>query len=167
MASSWSEFSPAGLLQVLVAQGVDFVVIGGLALVFHGSTRITQDLDICYSTEPANLEVLGLALRDLEASLFGLEENLPFVPDARTLHGTEILTLATRLGKLDLLRAPQGAPPYSELRDQAELISTGSFAVRVARPAHLIAMKRAAGRAKDLADIEELEAIADLRSRRT
>ncbi len=153
-------------MQVLVSHGVDFVVIGGLAVVFHGSTRITQDLDLCYSTEPVNLEMLGSALKNLEARLFGVEEDLPFVPDARTLHGTEILTLATRLGKLDLLRAPQGAPSYAKLRDQAETIDVGSFAVRVARPTDLIAMKRAAGRTKDLADIEELEAISDLRRKR-
>jgi len=164
--SSWPEFRPAEILQALVAQGVDFVVIGGLALVFHGSTRITQDLDICYSSAPANLEVLGLALQDLDAKLFGVEEDLPFVPDARTLQGTEILTLTTRLGKLDLLRAPGGAPPYPDLREHSELISTGSFAVRVARPDDMIAMKRSAGRAKDLADIEELEAISGLRRKR-
>lgn len=166
MTPSWPEFRPAELLQVLVSYGVDFVVIGGLAVVFHGSTRITQDLDLCYSTEPVNLEVLGSALLDLEARLFGVEEDLPFVPDARTLRGTEILTLSTRLGKLDLWRAPQGAPSYARLRDQAETISTAAFAVQVARPDDLIAMKRAAGRAKDLADIEELEAISDLRRRR-
>lgn len=164
--TSWPEFRPAELLQVLVAHGVDFVVIGGLAVVFHGSTRITQDLDLCYSTEPVNLEVLGSALQDLDARLFGIDEDVPFVADARTLQGTEILTLSTRLGKLDLLRKPQGAPSYADLRDQAETIATESFAVRVARPDDLIAMKRAAGRAKDLADIEELEAISDLRRRR-
>lgn len=161
--AEWPDFRPGDLLSVLVAHGVDFVVVGGLAAVFHGSTRITQDLDITYSTEPANLEVLGEALIGLEAKLFAIEEDVPFVPDARTLSQTEILTLATRLGKLDLLRSPSGAPPYPVLRARAELITAGDYAVRVARTDDLIAMKRAAGRAKDLADIEELEAIADVR----
>lgn len=163
----WPEFRPEDLLRALVAHGVDFVVVGGLALVFHGSTRITQDLDICHSTEPANLHALGETLIELEARLFGIEADVPFVPDARTLERTEILTLSTRLGKLDLLAQPSGAPPYSELRARAEVIAVGSFAIRVAGPDHLIAMKRAAGRTKDLADIEELEAIADIRRSRT
>jgi len=164
--AEWPEFRPGDLLGVLVAHGIDFVVVGGLALVFHGSTRITQDLDICYSTEPTNLHVLGEALVEMEARLFGIEDDVPFVPDSRTLGKTEILTLSTRLGKLDLLSRPSGAPPYSELRHRAERITVGSFAILVAGPEHLIAMKRAAGRTKDLADIEELEAIADLRRTR-
>lgn len=162
----WQEFRPAEILRELVGRGVDFVVIGGLAAVFHGSARVTQDLDISYAGDPANLEVLGSALANLDAKLYGVEEDLPFEPDARSLARTELLTLATRLGKLDLLRAPAGAPPYAVLRDGADVINLGDFAVRVASSAHLIAMKRAAGRAKDLADVEELEAISDLRSGR-
>lgn len=163
--ADWPAFRAADILAVLVAHGVDFVVVGGLAVVFHGSTRITQDLDLCYSAEPANLEVLGRALIELEAKLFGIDEDVPFTPDAKTLGRTEILTLATRHGKLDLLRSPSGAPPYPKLRERAELVQTGDFAIRVASPDDLIAMKQSAGRAKDLADIEELEAIVDVRRR--
>lgn len=163
--ADWSPFNPAGLLGVLVAHGVDFVVVGGLAAVLHGSARITQDLDVTYSAEPANLEVLGQALIDLDARLYGIEEDVPFVPDARTLAGTEILTLATRLGKLDLLRAPSGAPAYEVLRSRAQLVNAGDLAVRIADTESLIAMKRSAGRAKDLADIEELETITEVRRR--
>ena len=65
---------------------------------------------------PANLEVLGQALIELDAKLFGIEEDVPFVPDAKTLQRTEILTLTTKHGKLDLLRSPSGAPPYPTLR---------------------------------------------------
>lgn len=161
--ADWSDFRPADLLGVLVAHGVDFVVIGGLAAVLHGSSRITQDLDVTYSIEPANLEMLGRALVELDAKLYGLPEDLPFAPDARTLVQTEMLTLATRLGKLDLLRSPSGARPYVDLRARAQLVTTEDFAVRIAHADDLIAMKRTAGRAKDLADIEELEAIADAR----
>lgn len=148
-----------------MAHGVDFVVVGGLAAVLLGSTRVTQDLDVCYSAEPANLKVLGQALVELDAKLFGIEEDVPFVPDADTLARTEVLTLSTRLGKLDLLRAPGGAPPYPKLRANAELFEVGQIAFPVASTADLIAMKRSAGRAKDIADIEELEAIEDLRRR--
>lgn len=163
--SNWSPFNPAELLGVLVGHGVDFVVVGGLAAVLHGSARITQDLDVTYSAEPASLEVLGQALLDLDAQLYGIGEDVAFVADARTLAGTEILTLATRLGKLDLLRAPSGAPAYEVLRSRAQLVNAGDLAVRIADTDSLIAMKRSAGRAKDLADIEELETIADVRRR--
>lgn len=163
--ADWADFHPAGLLGALVAHGVDFVVVGGLAAVLHGSSRITQDLDVTYSAEPANLDVLGRALVELDAELYGISEDVPLVPDARTLAGTEILALATRLGKLDLLRSPDGAPPYARLRARAQLVNVDEIAIRIADSESLIAMKRSAGRAKDLADIEELEAIADFRSR--
>lgn len=164
--TDWREFQPAEALATLVAHGVDFVVVGGLAAVLHGSTRITQDVDVCYDSEPANLEVLGQALQDLDARLLGIEADLPFVPDADTLRRTEMLTLATSAGKLDLLRTPDTAPPYPELRRRAETVSVGAFAVRIASTADLIAMKAAAGRPKNLGDIEELEAIASHRQHR-
>lgn len=158
-----ADFSPADALGTLVSHGVDFVVIGGLAAVLHGSTRITQDLDVCYDSADANVEALGRALTDLEARLAGVEEDVPFVADAATLHGVQTLTLDTTAGRLDVLRAPDGAPAYADLRRRAETVTIGAFAVRIASPEDLIAMKRAAGRAKDLADVEELEAILDRR----
>jgi hypothetical protein len=43
------------------------VVIGGIAMIAHGSARITQDLDICFAPDQANLDVLGLTLIELRA----------------------------------------------------------------------------------------------------
>ncbi len=43
-------------------RAVDFVVIGGLAATFHGSARVTYDLDICYSRASANVRRLAAAL---------------------------------------------------------------------------------------------------------
>ncbi len=139
------------------------MIIGGYAAVLHGSARLTQDLDLCFGTDRANLRVLGQALLELEAKLFGVAEAVPFVPDAQTLAGVELLTLQTALGKLDLMTHPAGAPEYRKLRDGADRYEIGGFLVRVASVADLKAMKRAAGRPKDLADIAELEAIEQLR----
>ena len=47
-----------GLLRELLARGVDFVVIGGIAAVLHGSPRVTQDLDVCFATDAGNLGAL-------------------------------------------------------------------------------------------------------------
>jgi hypothetical protein len=158
-----AEFDPTRLLRALVDAGVDFVVIGGVAAVLHGSARNTFDLDICFASDPHNLEVLGSALLGLDARLRG-PHPVPFVPDAAALKRIEVLTLVTTAGDLDVLRAPSGAPRYDVLRGHADRYDVGGFEVRVACVEDLIAMKTAAGRAKDLADIEELEAILRLRS---
>src|SRR5438552_2573526 len=129
------------------------------------SARNTFDLDICFATDEANLAALGDVLSALGARLKGVDQELPFVPEARTLRQVELLTLVTSLGELDVLTRPPGAPPYQELRRGADRYDLGGFNVSVASIDDLIAMKQAAGRAKDLLDIEELEAIKRLRRR--
>lgn len=161
--ASWPEFSAIGLLRVLVSHGVDFVIVGGIAMVLHGSARVTQDLDICFAADQANLDVLGAALVALGATLRAVDAELPFVPDGQTLRQLSILTLDTRQGPIDLLRDPEGAPPYNELRSQADRVEVDGMAVLVASLDDLTAMKRATGRVKDRLDLEEIEVIARLR----
>jgi hypothetical protein len=154
-----------GILRRLVERGVDFVVIGAVAAVLQGSPRNTFDLDICFATDDVNLAALGDVLLALGARLKGVDEDVPFLPDARTLRQVELLTLVTSLGELDVLARPPGAPSYPELRRNADRYDLGGFNVSVASVDDLIAMKQAAGRPKDLLDIEELEAIKRLRRR--
>lgn len=156
--------SPTRLLVELADAGVDFVVIGGIAVVVQGHIRTTRDLDITYATSPDNLEALGQALVALDARLRGVTEVVPFVPDGRTLRGAELLTLETTEGSLDLLAAPPGAPPYSKLKARAERVEIEDRDVLIASIEDLVAMKRAAGRPRDLEDIEALEEIRQLRA---
>jgi hypothetical protein len=151
-------------MRALTGRGVDFVLVGGFAAVIHGSPRLTQDLDITYADDEANLRALGEALRDLEARLRDVDEDVPFRPDERSLGRVELLTLDTSAGPLDLVLHPPGAPPYAALRQRAKRVDVGGLAVLVASIDDLVAMKRAGGRAKDLADVEELEAIERLSS---
>lgn len=153
------DLDAAGLLQPLVERGVDFVIIGGVAAVLHGSARITQDLDIVFATDETNLQALGKVLVGLKARLRGGPDDVPFVPDAAALRRVDLLTLVTDYGALDVLARPSGMSSYESLRQNAERMDVGGFLVLVAHPLDLIAMKRTANRPKDLADIAELEAI--------
>jgi predicted nucleotidyltransferase len=153
----------AALLRRLAAADVDFVVIGGVAVIAHGHVRVTKDLDISYATDPANLERLAGVLQSIDARLSGLSEEVPFVADARMLRGTSVLTLDTTEGRLDLLASPDGAPPYRQLAERAETVDFGDVRVRVTSLDDLIAMKRAAGRLQDQADLQVLETILRLR----
>lgn len=162
---SWPEFHLAALLTRLTAHGVDFVVVGGIAMVGHGSARITRDLDVCYATDPANLEALGRAMVELGARLRGVDDGLPFVPDAQTLRRTSILTLESADGWIDLVVSPPGAPAYEQLRSRADRVTVDGIAVLIASLDDLESMKRAAGRPIDRIDLEEIGAIRRLRAR--
>ena len=131
-----------------------------------GSARLTRDLDICFAPDEDNLEALGGVLVELEAQLRGVDEEVPpFTPDAATLRNVQLLTLTTTQGWLDVHRTLDGAPRYETLRRNAERFDIGGLSVLVASPDDMIAMKAAAGRLIDLADIEELKAIKRLRRR--
>jgi predicted nucleotidyltransferase len=160
------ELDVSALLRRLVNGGVDFVVIGGVAVIAQGYVRNTEDLDICHSTAQENLEALGAVLLDLDARLRNIDEEIPFVPDARTLRRTQILTLDTRHGGLNLLVDPDGSPGYDALKANADRIDFDDMTVLIASVADLLSMKRAAHRRKDEADIEALTAVLRLREPR-
>lgn len=152
---------------LLARAGVDFVVIGGVAVVVQAIPRFTRDLDLCYATDTENLERLATALMALDAKLRGVDENLPFVADATTLRQMRMLTLATNEGDLDLLVDPPGSPKYPALRRRADRIELDGASVRVASLEDLIEMKRAAGRPQGQIDLEALQiARSRLRGRR-
>jgi len=159
------EFRPTSILRRLAEAGVDFLVIGGFAAIAHGSVLLTYDLDVVPAPDEENLAVLGTVLVALEARLRGVPDDVPFVADGRTLRRIEVLTLSTTDGPLDVLRAPSGAPGYATMRARALRVPIAGVEVLVTSLEDLLAMKRAAGRPKDLIAIEELEAIARLRLR--
>ncbi|MBA2300191.1 MAG: hypothetical protein H0W22_05385 [Chloroflexi bacterium] len=151
------------LLDALTGAGVDFVVIGGVAMRLLGSDTITYDLDICFARDRDNLERLSRALTKLEAKLRGVDDEVAFTPDPVLLDKVEVLSLTTPYGDFDALTVPAGAPRYKTLRDRAETVDFKGREVRVASVPHMIAMKEAVGRPKDLTSVEELKAIRRLR----
>jgi len=158
-----SELDAQEILRRLTARGVDFIVVGGIAAVLHGSAQMTFDLDICYATDRSNIEALAEVLLELRARLKDVQDEVPFAADAQTLRRVEMLTLSTDLGELDVLARPAGSPGYESLRRSAERFDLGGYSVLVASIDDLVAMKLAAGRTKDLAAAEELAAIQRLR----
>jgi hypothetical protein len=166
--ASWPSFyDPRVIIDKLVEHRVDFVIVGGVAVVLHSTPRLTKDLNICYSPQQENLDALGRTLVELKARLRGIGEDVPFIPDGRTLRGTQTLCLTTSVGDIDLLVNPEGAPKYETLHRHADIMELADHQVRVASIKDLLAMKRAAGRLQDLVDVESLEIAGHLRHRRS
>ncbi len=155
------------LVQALQAAEVDLVIVGGVAMSAHGSAHVTQDLDVCYSRAPDNLERLVRALAPLKPRLRveSEPEGLPFLWDAETLRRGLNFTLMTHHGDVDLLGEVSGLGAYEEVRRSAEHIELFGKEIWVLGLPGLIASKQAAARPKDLRQIPELRALLALKEK--
>lgn len=148
---------------MLASADVEFVVVGGLAAVVHGSAYVTNDVDVCYGRSAANVDRLCGALSRVNPALRGAPRDLPFRLDPQTVAAGLNFTLDTDLGALDLLGEVQGLGGYPQVTGQSEEVELFGHSVRVLTLEALIRAKRAAGRKKDLLLIPELEALLELR----
>lgn len=149
-------------IALLLQHEVDFVIVGGLAVVSHGADYLTHDLDVCYARTPENLDNLASALQSVKARLRGVTAGLPFILDARTLKQELNFTFETDIGPMDFLGEVAGIGSYEIVREGALEFELYGHPVQIVALDKLIAAKRAAGRPKDLIIIPELEAIWEL-----
>jgi len=154
-------FDPLRLFRELNDGGVRYVVIGALAGRLLGSPTLTRDLDICHATDPDNLRALAAVLGKLNARLRGTDDDVPFQLDARSLAAGDSFTFSTAAGDLDILGTPAGTSGYDELLRTAQATDLDGLTVQVVGIDELIRMKRAAGRPKDLIELEVLGALRD------
>ncbi|MGH7484869.1 MAG: nucleotidyl transferase AbiEii/AbiGii toxin family protein [bacterium] len=153
------------LLEALAAAGVEFILVGGLAGIAHGSARLTQDIDIVYARRDENLEKLAEALTKHHPYLRGAPPGLPFKWDATTLRHGLNFTLETTLGDIDLLGEITGGGLYEDLLPHTLELRLFNCLTLCLDLDKLIETKRAAGRPKDLEAIAELEALRETRSK--
>jgi hypothetical protein len=154
-------FDPLRLLRTLNDHGVRFVLIGGYAGALRGSPVITGDVDICYARDDEDLQRLATALHALGSRLRGAPRDVPFQLDAATLRAGDHFTFTTTAGSLDCLGTPAGTEGYGDVDASATDEDLDGLIVRVASLDDLIRMKRAAGRPKDLIEVEWLSALRD------
>jgi predicted nucleotidyltransferase len=148
-------------VQLLAKAEIEFVIIGGVALRSHGSAYLTQDLDICYSRNRANLERIVQALRPLNPRPRGFPDDLPFVWDRSTLQNGTNFTFKTTLCDLDLLGEVPGVGTYEDAVRSSVTNDFDGYPVKVLSIEALIKAKETAGRQKDIAGLKELYALRD------
>lgn len=148
-----------GLLGALARHEVDYLVIGGVAAQLHGRRRTTKDLDVMPAPGRANLERLAAALEELDARAGGIDPGAAplSVTDVDRLEIAPVLPpLRTRHGELHVVKEPEGADDYGTLRQRALVVPLEGLELAIVALDDLVRMKRAAGRRRDLEDIDAL-----------
>ena len=151
----------ARLLEALHDAGVAFIIVGGVAATAHGSARVTQDIDVSYARNDANIERLVAALRPFEPYLRGAPRGLPFEWSTATLRAGLNFTLTTTAGEIDLRGEIIGGGTYEDLASHTIPVVLFGHETRILDLPWLIRVKRAAGRPRDLEVIAELEALQE------
>jgi hypothetical protein len=157
LSHDWSEF-----LSALISRRVQFVLVGGHAVAGHAEPRLTEDLDVFVARTLANARRLRQALVD-----FGFGNVVPTVGELSRPH--KVFMLGSKPWRIDILTSIDGVSFAQawKSRVEAEFIAAPLYVIGRAM---LIKNKRAAGRAKDLADVALLrlhESPPAKRARRT
>lgn len=156
-------FDPARIFAALNAEGVEYVVIGGVAAALHGSSVRTGDSDVCPARTSENLQRLATALRHLGAAIRTGRDTVPLPATAELLGAAEMWNLVTAdYGDLDVAFVPAGTSGYDDLIQHAVVYDIGDgVVVTVASLDDVIRSKEAAGRAKDREHLVFLRALRD------
>ncbi len=152
------------LLKTLLENEVDFVLIGGFAAVVHGSTLVTQDLDICAATTNEQVKKLRLALKEYNPKHRMNPKFKPsFLDYPDDFKRTNNIYLETDLGILDILSATQPAGDFTLIKKNAIGVPLYGYLCKVISLDDLIKVKDKMKRPKDLQVVEELKQIKKLR----
>jgi predicted nucleotidyltransferase len=148
------------LLRRLADADVEFVVVGGLALNAWGVIRGTKDVDVVVSPEIENLRQVAAIAVEANGHVQQGEALLGsrFSIAAALANGAQV-AIETDLGRLDVVQGLDGVPTFEELRSRATEAEILGSNVWICSLDDLKSMKRAAGRTRDLADLEDLDAL--------
>ena len=150
-----------GLLLKLREQKVEFVIIGGVCGVFHGSSMVTFDLDICCPFSVQILRRIETAVRGLHPIHRLTANKLPLELTDELCGRLKNLHLSTDLGILDCLSYVKGIGDYDEVlkRSIPCKLSYGDF--RMLDIDALIDAKEAVGRQRDREAVTQLRGIRE------
>jgi hypothetical protein len=153
-------FDPRPLLAAFDRQGARVVVIGQVAGILHGSQELTGDLDLLWSGASDDAPRVLAAFNDVDAALFDDDHRpLPRALEALAL-AKVLFSSAGASGDCCTLRLPWGALDIAGTLARAVSASDREMTVHYVTRPDLVAMRRAAGRPKDLRRAAELEALA-------
>ena len=135
-------------LRLLEAHRVDYMIVGGYAVAYHGFPRFTKDLDIFFGDQPENLERLQQTL-----IAFGFQATT--VPLAALGRPGAVLSIGIEPVRIDLLNRIAGVA-FEVARPHTVRGRYGSSEVTFIGRDELLQNKRSTGKQRDLGDVEEL-----------
>ena len=154
-----SDAQPDRILEALIANGVEFVVVGGVAAIAHGVSRITRDLDLIVAPNRANRRRTIKALVELEAREYR-PATKKWVRIRSNADPNWLLRQPrlcdSRFGGIDIVNAIKSAPSWKQARATAIEVDAFGLQFLVLGKDALIKSKLAAGRDQDKADVAEL-----------
>lgn len=136
------------LLELLNENGVEYLIVGGYALAFHGAPRFTGDIDVFVRPSPKNAERILNALTAFGFSFSNLD-----VDDFQT--PGRVVQLGVPPVRVDLITSISGVT-WEQAQAHRQPAVFGDVPVAYIGRAEFVANKRASGRKKDLADLEAL-----------
>lgn len=136
-------------IESLLSRRVEFLLVGGYALAYHGAPRFTEDIDFCVAVNPENARRLHQVILDFGFGETGLSEADFLQPD-------QVIQLGVAPNRIDLLTGLSGLT-WSEAWASRQRVELDGLELAVLGREALIRNKRATGRTQDLADAERLE----------
>jgi hypothetical protein len=138
-------------IELLNSHGVEYLIVGGHAVAFHGYPRYTGDIDFLVRPSEENASRLVAVIER-----FGLAEADNLKPTL--MQREKIVQIGRPPNRIDILTSASGID-FEEASERAISGSLDGLPVRFPDLGSLLKNKRASGRAKDLADVEELEKV--------
>lgn len=135
-------------LQLLNSHHVEYLLIGGYAVGYHGYPRATGDMDIWIAIHPQNAEQVVAALKE-----FGFD--LPDLSAELFLKENQVIRMGVPPVKIDITTTISGVR-FDECYAERIVDVLDGVQVNLISLKHLKANKKASGRLRDLADLENL-----------
>lgn len=149
------------LLEILSQAEVEFVLVGGAAAFAHGSSMVTQDLDICASMTSENVSRIAKALAPYAPKHRISKEKPAFTPEQASNQHFNNIYLSTELGQIDIFGQIKGIGNYAAALAASQDLPMGDFTIKILSLSKLIEAKTAMGRPHDLQNVAILRELQD------
>lgn len=138
-------------IALCLSRKVEFLLVGGYALAFHGAPRFTEDIDLMVLVSPENADNLHAVLTDFGFGNAGISRDDFLDPN-------QVIQLGRAPNRIDILTGISGVT-WEEAWASCSSVDLDGFKIQVIGKAELIRNKEATGRPQDLADLARLRQI--------